>query len=126
MNDRRPTASAQQQPQSTQPPLFRPPTPESADDLASNVASLSVREPEPPNEQPVASTSASAAATAAEVEAAVSLPPDDRSLLLSEASELHLYDKATGMFMLQEKNVQSNLWLVARESFPCTLTSRLS
>jgi hypothetical protein len=128
--DSRPVPASERQ--ASQPPLFRQPSPDASDDevagdLSANLASLQVGDakaaataPPPSTDEPVASTStAAAAATAAEVDAAVDMPPDDRSLLLSEVAELHLYDKATGMFMLQEKDVQANLWLVAGESFPC-------
>lgn len=58
-----------------------------------------------------------------DVAATVTNPPDDRSLLLSETADLCLYDQATEMFMLQEKEVQANLWIVKGVEFPCELIS---
>jgi hypothetical protein len=49
-------------------------------------------------------------------------PPDDRKLMISEECDLNLFDKATGMFMLQEANVVSSLWLVKGKSFSCWLS----
>jgi hypothetical protein len=49
-------------------------------------------------------------------------PPDDRRLMLSEDCDLNLFDKATGMFMLQEANVVASLWLVKGQAFTCWLS----
>ena len=57
-----------------------------------------------------------------DAQAAIALPPDQRKLLLTETADLHLFDRATSMFMLQEKAVQANLWLVEGREFPCWLS----
>lgn len=49
-------------------------------------------------------------------------PPDDRKLMISEDCDLNLFDKATGMFMLQEAGVVSSLWLVKGQTFTCWLS----
>lgn len=53
-------------------------------------------------------------------------PPDDRKLMLSEECDINLFDKATGMFMLQEAGVVASLWLVKGETFTCGLTQDLT
>ena len=50
------------------------------------------------------------------------LPPDQRKMLLTETADLYLYDRATGMFMVQERAVQATLWLVEGQKFPCWLS----
>ena len=43
-------------------------------------------------------------------------------MLLTETADLYLYDRATGMFMVQERAVQATLWLVEGQKFPCWLS----
>lgn len=69
--------------------------------------------PEPPVE---------AAPTQEEITNATYDPPDDRKLMITEECDLNLFDKATGMFMLQEANVVSSLWLVKGQTFTCWLS----
>ena len=83
-----------------------------ADALA---AKLSLRDPTP--SEPVASTSAAAAAASA-----IILPPDHRQLTLSETVDLHLFDASSQFFMIQERGVAANLWIVSGREFPCWLT----
>ena len=52
----------------------------------------------------------------------VYMPPEGRSLILTENISLWLYDKATEVFMEQEREAQANLWVVEKLEFPCWLT----
>ena len=42
--------------------------------------------------------------------------------MLSEECDINLFDKATGMFMLQEANVLATLWLVSGQAYTCWLS----
>jgi hypothetical protein len=86
-------------------------------------------EDEPPLPPPVASTSKAVPAPVPSPSkkrsappATGKLPPEDRKLLLSETVDVHLFDEATHQFMLQERDVQANLWLVRGQDFPCWLS----
>lgn len=56
-----------------------------------------------------------------ETQESLNMPPEDRTLLMTETADLCLFDAATEMFMEQEKNTQANLWVVKGLPFPCAL-----
>ena len=136
-----------QPPALNEPPLFRPPGDSDSEDeidnaLTSQVQSLSLASapkatsstpartspnkgkgkatsPAPPVQSPPPQTRAE---IRKEVTTALVLPPDSRKMILTETVDLHLYDRATGLFMLQEKAVQAALWEVKGRDFPCWLS----
>lgn len=58
----------------------------------------------------------------ADIAAATRDAPDGRRLMISEECDINLFDKATGMFMLQEATVVASLWLVSKQAYTCWLT----
>lgn len=118
-------------------PLFRPSSPESEadeDELAAGLANLSVerapptpaskgksRAIAPPSSPPQQGEEEDEGPSSQE---SLNMPPDNRTLLMSEQVDLCLFDGATEMFMEQEKATQANLWVVKGLAFPC-MSSRL-
>lgn len=116
-------------------PLFRPPSPDSGadtddDELAAGLANLSVEKASVPS---VNKGKARAQVipdddeeeeeyeeeSTQETQESLNMPPEDRTLLMSETADLCLFDAATEMFMEQEKATQANLWVVKGLPFPC-------